>query len=40
MAHRTTFKSRPSLWAVAAFCGSSVFLLATMMLVAMDYRPF
>lgn len=40
MTNRNSSGSRPSMWAVAAVLGSSIFLLGSLMLVIGDYRPF
>jgi len=40
MSHRNPTGSKPSIWAVAALCGSSAFMLAALMLVVADVSPF
>ena len=34
------YGARPSVWAVVAFCGASVFMLGALMLVAADVSPY
>ena len=40
MSHRNVSGRKPSMWAVAALCGSSAFLLGSLMLVIADVSPF